>query len=82
MLLITPCLSVDLGTAIDSFIHLKKGLSLIFPWDLNHFLFTQDIKTFVFPLKANIGLHSTNNTRHSLDPVLGDRVLHTMFSLF
>lgn len=33
-LLMTLCLLMDLGTTITS----KRGLHLIFPWDLNHFL--------------------------------------------
>lgn len=37
----------------DSFIHLEN-----FPWILNHFLFIQDITTFVFLLKPNMDLCS------------------------
>lgn len=37
-LLVTLCLWMDLGTVIDLFIHLKKGLHLFFTWDFNHFL--------------------------------------------
>lgn len=54
----TLCLWMELGTLINSFIHLKKGLHFVFPWDLSSFPFAEVI-TFVFVLKGNMGLRST-----------------------
>lgn len=51
-LLINPRLNLDLGAITDSFIHLKKGRQLTFPWDLSHFLLAQHSITFICLLKV------------------------------
>lgn len=57
---------MDLGATVDSSIHLKKGLSLIFLWNLNHFPFAQGGITFVFIRVYELLSHMVLSSSYSL----------------
>lgn len=62
-LLMNLCLWLDLESIIDSFIHLKKQLHLIFLLELNHFLFPWYIIACV-PCKYGLTLQDTTSTNN------------------